>query len=143
MIGEPSTCEGIASPNMDMVSSSPPRLQRGRIAHLESLYANLLSLVGEDSILIDKASSQMKKTLELVSSLKAHSMDAFDASNAFVSVHNGFSNTLKRAKPIIVCSKKTSKRKENPPLAHAFISQPKVKPLSMQEKLNKDTMKYG
>ena len=95
--------------------------------------------------MIDEASSQMKKTLELVSSLKAHSMDAFDASNAFVSVHNGFSNTLKRAKPIIeqVCSKKTSKRKENPPQAHAFISQPKEKPLSMQEKLNKEANKYG
>ena len=71
VIGKPSTCEGIASHNMDMVSLSPPSLRRGRIAHLESMCANLLSLVGEDSILIDEASSQMKKNLELVSSLKA------------------------------------------------------------------------
>ena len=61
VIGEPSTCKGIASPNTHMVSSSPPRPPKGRITHLESLCANLLGLVGEDCTLIIEATSQQKR----------------------------------------------------------------------------------
>ena len=102
-----------------------------------------MSFVGDDTNLIDEACSQMKKTLGLLSTLKARSKDVYDATDAFVRVHDAFGNTLKRAKPIIeqILPKKRSKKKQS--TANSFTAaEPKQKRVSMQERLNKKAKKH-
>ena len=135
------THEGAAYIDTNTGASSAT-LQRQHIAHLESLCGDLLSLVGDDTNLINEACSQMKKTLGLVSALKARSQDVYDAKNAFVPVHDDFGNTLKRAKPIIeqILPKRRSKSRQS--TANSFIAEPKEKRLSMQARLNKKAKKH-
>ncbi|KAI5070538.1 hypothetical protein GOP47_0014881 [Adiantum capillus-veneris] len=99
------------------------------IQPLRQIFEELLVTVGGDKALIKEASDGLRRTLAHVNLVKAQpDMEAFST------MEDGFSNTLKRAKPFI--EKRSSRRQERRSV-HPFSRPEKQRKVSMQAKLDK------